>query len=116
MGSSDFLLFIVMFLLAIGITGLMKFYAQRAGLLDVPNHRSSHELATPRGGGLSIIFVFLGVVLVLMARGDVDRNTAFAFLVGGGLVAAIGLVDDHSHVSPKWRILVQIVAAALASA
>ena len=41
------------FLLTFGV----RRYVTRLGIVDEPNHRSSHVLATPRGGGLSIVFV-----------------------------------------------------------
>jgi len=113
MGSFDILPFGIAFLLSASITGLMKAYAQRANLLDVPNRRSSHAVATPRGGGLSIVVVFLSAVLALWQLGEVERNTTIAFILGGGMVAGIGFADDHRHVPVGWRFLVQIMAATM---
>jgi len=96
------------------ITGLVRVYALRVNLLDIPNQRSSHDSSTPRGGGLSIVVVFLAAVATLWFLGSMERNLAIAFLLGGGLVAGISFVDDHGHVSAKWRFLVQIMAAAQA--
>lgn len=101
------------FLLSAAITGLVRIYAQRVNLLDVPNQRSSHEVSTPRGGGLSIVVVFLGASAVLWAIGRLEHDTAIAFLLGGGLIAAIGFADDHSHVSSGRRFLVQVIAASI---
>ena len=113
MRSYDVLLFGIAFLLSASMTGLMKVYAQRANLLDVPNQRSSHKVATPRGGGLSIVVVFLGAVLVLLWSGDIERSVAAVFLAGGGLVAGIGFADDHRHVPALWRFVVQFIAATM---
>ena len=96
------------------ITGLVRVYALRVNLLDIPNQRSSHESSTPRGGGLGIVLVFLAAVGTLWFLGSLEQNHAIAFLLGGGLVAGISFVDDHGHVSAKWRFLVQIMAAAQA--
>jgi Fuc2NAc and GlcNAc transferase len=109
----DLLLFGIAFLLSAGITGLMKAYAQRANLLDLPNQRSSHKVATPRGGGLGIVVVFLSVVFALWLLGDIEKGTAIAFVLGGGMVAGIGFADDHSDVPAGWRFLVQIIAATM---
>ena len=65
MHSLDILLIIAALVLSTGITGLMRVYAKRSNLLDVPNQRSSHQVATHRGGGLSIVVVFLGAVIGL---------------------------------------------------
>lgn len=110
----DLLLIAAAFLLGAGITGLVKIYAQRVNLLDVPNQRSSHATATPRGGGISIVLVFLGAVLALWACGELAPEAAVAFLAGGGLVAGIGFADDHSPVASRWRFLVQLIAATVA--
>ena len=52
-------LFIVALLLTGFLTGWLRRYALAASLIDIPNARSSHQLPTPRGGGLSIVIVFL---------------------------------------------------------
>lgn len=114
MPRAELLLIVAAFLLGAGITGLMKVYAQRVNLLDLPNQRSSHATATPRGGGISIVVVFLGTVLALWAYGELAPEAAIAILAGGGLVAGIGFADDHSHVASRWRFLVQAIAATLA--
>ena len=114
MSSGTIILFLVSFFGSVSITAFARAYALHVNLLDMPNQRSSHDVATPRGGGIGIVVVFLGVVLTLWTLGEMERNDAVAFLLGGGLVAGIGFIDDHSDVSAKWRILVQIVAATLA--
>ena len=83
MVSFDILLATAALLLSAGITGLMKVYAQRANLLDIPNQRSSHQVATPRGGGLSIVIVFLGAVIWLYVFGDLPTDAFSSLLVGG---------------------------------
>ena len=114
MHSHDIMLIITALVFSAGITGLMKIYAKRSNLLDVPNQRSSHQVATPRGGGLSIVVVFLGAVIWLYAQGGLPTGVFSSLLVGGALVAGIGFADDHRHVPAKWRFLVQIVAATFA--
>ena len=41
------------------LTGVLRRYALARSLMDVPNGRSSHSVATPRGGGAAIVFGFL---------------------------------------------------------
>lgn len=113
MRSFDVTFIVVAFLFGVGLTGLIRVYAQRTSLLDVPNERSSHVVATPRGGGLSIVVVFFIAVLALWQLGELERNTTIAFIVGGGMVAGIGFADDHNPVPAGWRFLVQIVAAGI---
>ena len=108
------LLTVAAFSLSLFITGLMKRYAQRADLLDVPNYRSSHRVATPRGGGLSFVLVFLVSVVGLYLVGGLSTAFLFSLLIGGALIAGIGFMDDHQHVPALWRFLVQVAAASFA--
>jgi Fuc2NAc and GlcNAc transferase len=50
--------------LALLLTGTMRRYALARQLFDQPNHRSSHTVATPRGGGIAILAAFLLVMFV----------------------------------------------------
>jgi Fuc2NAc and GlcNAc transferase len=111
MSSFDALLLVAALLLSAGITGIVKAYAARIDLLDIPNQRSSHAVATPRGGGLSIVIVFLGALLVFWSADHVSERATVALMLGGGLIAAIGFADDHRHIPAGWRFLVQVIAA-----
>jgi len=96
--------------LALAGTGLFRRHALRRGLLDVPTHRSSHELATPRGGGVAIVIAAMLAFGVLWYGGALDSNL-FLALCGGLAVAAIGLLDDRHQVSPAIRLVVHAAAA-----
>jgi len=50
---SSALLALSVLVLAIVITGAVRRYALARSLLDQPNERSSHQVATPRGGGVA---------------------------------------------------------------
>lgn len=110
---SDFVIFLIAFACSVFLTSLVRRYALRRGVVDIPNARSSHDVPTPRGGGLSIVVVFLGAVFLLGVVGKLEARTALAIALGGGTVAAIGFVDDHRHVPAFWRFIVQTIAAVL---
>lgn len=93
-------------------TGRVRDYALRTSLLDMPTNRSSHTAPTPRGGGLAVLLVVLATVAFQAAMGLLNIRYAIAVLGGGGLVAAIGWIDDHGHVAPKTRLIAQLLAAA----
>ena len=93
------------------LTPLIRHFASKRRLIDVPNARSSHELPTPRGGGVAIVVnYFVGLVIIaLLHRLPFDLISA---LTGAGImVAAIGFLDDHGHISARWRIIVHFIAA-----
>jgi UDP-N-acetylmuramyl pentapeptide phosphotransferase/UDP-N-acetylglucosamine-1-phosphate transferase len=72
--------------------GVFRRWAEKRGILDLPNDRSSHTQPTPRGGGLVIVVVALALGSVLSAttgalvrqfwstRVTDDDITSFAFL------------------------------------
>jgi Fuc2NAc and GlcNAc transferase len=110
MSSHSFaVLFIVTALLSALVTGFVRRYALHR-LLDLPNARSSHQIPTPRGGGLAIVLVYFGAVLYLSLAGQLPPDLTLA-LLGGLPIAAIGFWDDHGHVAARWRFLVQMLAA-----
>jgi Fuc2NAc and GlcNAc transferase len=104
-------LFIVALLLAGFLTGWLRRYALAASLIDIPNARSSHQLPTPRGGGLSIVIVFLLGLLSLFCLDLVTVSALWAFLGAGSIVAITGFLDDHGHIAARWRLLVHFSAA-----
>ena len=97
-------------LLSWAITGWFLSFALRREILDLPNHRSSHSVPTPRGGGVSFVCVFALAVLGLLAAKALPFREAIA--VGGAMpVAAVGYWDDLKGVSQGLRLLVHLAAA-----
>ena len=110
--------FLLLVLLPLGctaswaLTSSVRRYALQCGLLDRPNARSSHTIATPRGGGVAIVVSYLGLVAVLLATGSVDPRLAVVLLGSGLVVAALGFIDDREPMSARWRFAGHLAAAA----
>lgn len=104
----------VAFLLAAAITFMVRQYALRTNLLDHPNARSSHVRATPRGGGLSIVIAALLGTVALWSLGWIGGDVCIALVVGGGMIAGVGFIDDRKGVPVRIRLLVHLSAALLA--
>ncbi len=93
----------VPFVVALALVPVLVRFAIGRNLLDVPNTRSSHEIPTPRLGGLAVI---LGVWAVSPFLG-----AGLLFLVAATLAGAIGLLDDLVDL-PFWaKALGQVVVA-----
>lgn len=93
------------------LTGLVRNLALARGVLDIPNPRSSHTRATPRGGGIAIVTVATLALLVLALRGEVPRELLLTLTVGGLAVAGVGLADDRKRMPAGVRFAVHIAAA-----
>lgn len=81
--------------------------ALRRGVLDVPGHRSSHVVATPRGAGIGIAAA-TGLGIALWAPPGDGRT---AVLLGGATVALVGLIDDFRPLRASTKFVGQAVAA-----
>ena len=103
--------FIVAAISAMLLTGLLRRYALSNNLLDVPNKRSSHDTPTPRGGGLSIVLVFLTGLWILNGINPFSDSLLFALLGAGAWIAFIGFMDDHRHIPAQWRLLAHFLGA-----
>lgn len=94
------------------VTGLMRRYALANSVLDVPNDRSSHEIPTPRGGGVGIV---LPVLLALVAAPAILLGSGAGLVAAAAvlIVAAIGWLDDHRPLGVKSRLVGHVAAGAL---
>lgn len=96
------------------LTHVLRRYALHKSLLDIPNGRSSHTVATPRGGGVAIVVSYLVALVWMLSAGLMERDPFLAMFGAGVLIAALGFLDDHGHIAARWRLLGHFLAAAWA--
>ena len=108
------LLTLVVLVLALVLTAAVRRYALARSLVDRPNERSSHQVPTPRGGGVAIVIAFSLGLLWLWATGSVSPRATIALLGAGIWVALIGFLDDHGHIPARWRLVAHFIGAAWA--
>lgn len=89
---------------------LVLFNAGRLGLVQAPNHRSSHGESTPHGGGVGIVLGGggAGIWLAWAGGGALWPISGLAFLL-----AVLGLWDDVRHLPARTRFAVQVLLCAL---
>lgn len=105
------LFYIVAIFAVFVITYLIYRYALARNMMDYPTERSSHTVATPRGGGMSIVIVFLCALPMLNMWVEIPGNSVWALMGAGGAVALVGFVDDHVNVSLAWRLATHFCGA-----
>jgi Fuc2NAc and GlcNAc transferase len=96
---------------AVAGTWLVAKNASRLRLMDVPNARSSHESATPRGGGLGIVAGVAAGILLLNAFGNGTSQQLDTVLLGAAAMAALGAVEDLHPLRAAYRLLGQLLVA-----
>ena len=103
--------YISVFFAVLVITGIIRIYALRRGVMDIPNERSSHVVPTPRGGGMAFVLCFLAGVMYFYWQQLVSLDALLAYFVAGTMVAIVGVVDDHYSISPWSRLIAHIFSA-----
>lgn len=99
--------FIVATLISLGATPIVRQLAFKIGAVDVPkDDRRVHKKAMPLMGGLAI---FAAVIISVLIFLPLDKTT-FSILLGGTLIVISGIVDDLKDMSPKVKLLFQILA------
>ena len=99
-------IYLIAFVLFFVIMKLYFMIAVKFSILDIPNERSSHKGHVVRGGG--VIFV-IGAIFGLFFRETVD----YYFLTGLLLISSISFLDDVITLSPKIRMLIQLLSVTL---
>jgi Fuc2NAc and GlcNAc transferase len=101
------------FLISWILVGIVRAIALRAGLMDIPNHRSSHVRPTPRGGGIAIVTIVLTSLAMVIALHEESPRFPMMWAAGGALVSAAGFLDDVREVSAWIRLGIQSIAASV---
>jgi Fuc2NAc and GlcNAc transferase len=91
-------------------TAALRRFALRRSILDLPNRRSLHAEATPRGGGLGIAGYGVAAPLLLAVAGLLPPLAAGVLSVSGGLVALVGWLDDVQSQGVLMRLAVHLLA------
>ena len=108
------LLLSLIFVSSLALTGLVRRYALKKSLMDIPNDRSSHVQPTPRGGGLGFLLAFsVGLIFISLLPNLPVKADPFLGLILFPL-AAIGFLDDRYNLPSLARYGVQLGVAVFA--
>jgi UDP-GlcNAc:undecaprenyl-phosphate/decaprenyl-phosphate GlcNAc-1-phosphate transferase len=113
--NAYWIVFLITFALSLGLTPLFRKIALRTQFLDTPTGQlKKHTAPVPYLGGFAIYFSFiLGIFSALVLMPPADTSRILALVVGGTVVAIMGLWDDLFSLSPAVKFLIEIVAASL---
>ena len=75
-------------------------------IVDLPNHRTMHEGATIRGGGIVILISIILFSLFLI-------NPGYYFIAGISILGITGFLDDLIDLSGKVRFPLQALSVIL---
>lgn len=80
-------------------------YAAALGLVDRPDTRSSHNIPTPKGGGVGILLSFIFTALYLHIHA--------MLWIPAALISLMSYAGDRTHIPPLIRLGIQFTAAVL---
>jgi Fuc2NAc and GlcNAc transferase len=86
-------------------------FALRYGPLAMPNYRSLHKKPVPRGAGLAIAASVLAGISVSSMLEHVSFEHWMIYVLGGAVIAVLGVADDRLDLSASVRLPCQIAAA-----
>jgi len=99
--------------LTVWLTGVYRRVAIKRGILDNPNHRSSHTVPTPTGGGIVAVIAIMCMWIVAYYLDLITLKEKLALILPGTLLAVIGFLDDRKHLAKTWRFGAQIIAVVM---
>ena len=99
-------------MLSVAFNMLLVRYASFFGLVDIPNERSTHKKAIPRGAGISM---FLSVMLSLALFNLDYLYTYYLIYLAISIVFIIGFIDDVVDTSPRLKLLFTFIASIILS-
>ena len=91
------------------IAPLVARVMRNRGVMDVPNHRSSHSNPVPRGGGVAC---FVGILVALAFVAFRHDEAPWLVVAVAGALGIVGLVDDYKSLPAIVRLAAQIGAGA----
>jgi UDP-N-acetylmuramyl pentapeptide phosphotransferase/UDP-N-acetylglucosamine-1-phosphate transferase len=97
---------------SVWLTGIARNWLQRRAILDHPGERTSHEGATPRGGGIALVPIVLFAWIMLTLAG-LAPGAAFGITALAAALALVSWYDDLGELAFGWRLAAHLVAAAL---
>ena len=106
------MIYLFLFITSLVLTYVIRKISIEKSLLDIPNDRSSHTIATPHGGGIAIAVTWFIGISYLFYTSNIDTPLYFALIVGI-VISIIGYFDDLHELSAKFRLLIQASVAFL---
>lgn len=100
--------FITATFISLVMTPITKKIAYKLKAIDIPkDERRVHKKPIPLLGGLAI---YIATIIAMVIFLPLDKTT-FSIIVGSSIIVISGIIDDTKDLSPKMKLLFQIIAA-----
>lgn len=106
-----FIAFFSALIISFLLTPLARKLALKVGALDIPKDvRKIHSKPMPYFGGIAIYVAIMACMFVYMPHSE----TNISIMIGATIIAFTGIVDDMYGMPAKIKLIMQIIAAAVA--
>ncbi|GAA0515684.1 undecaprenyl-phosphate alpha-N-acetylglucosaminyl 1-phosphate transferase [Saccharopolyspora subtropica] len=100
------------------LTGLVRLLAIRVGAVAYPRQRDVHVTPMPRMGGVAmyggvLAAMFLAANLPALSRSFDYSKDALAVIAAGGLIVAVGALDDRFELDSLTKLAGQVTASGI---
>ncbi len=100
--------FLAAFFAAMFVLPNLSHFAEKIGLMDVPNERKVHKVPRPLVGGIGIVIAATFSSLVFVPFSGLD-----GYFAGMILLLLVGFMDDLQDLGHRKKFMAQIVATTL---
>jgi len=92
-------------------TPIVKKIAFKFNVLDIPKDaRKVHKKPIPLLGGLAIYIAFISTLILKSGK---LTSSEMGILIGATIIAIGGIIDDKYDIRPRYKLVFQILAAAV---
>ncbi|NLY08303.1 MAG: undecaprenyl/decaprenyl-phosphate alpha-N-acetylglucosaminyl 1-phosphate transferase [Tissierellia bacterium] len=106
--KQDIAAFLLTFVISLIMTPIVIRLAKATGTMDIPkDDRRMHNKAMPLMGGLAMYIAIMVGILVYL---PINQKT-LSIILGATIILISGIIDDRKGMSPKTKVLFQLVAA-----
>jgi UDP-GlcNAc:undecaprenyl-phosphate GlcNAc-1-phosphate transferase len=112
---------LVALVLSVLVTPLVRRFALRIGAVSTPGGRHVHGRTVPRLGGTALALAWAVPVIALSLRDPVIASAlhgnllqVVAVVTGGGVICAVGALDDARGLRSVYKLAAQVLVACFA--
>jgi UDP-N-acetylmuramyl pentapeptide phosphotransferase/UDP-N-acetylglucosamine-1-phosphate transferase len=104
--------------LSLALPVVVKPLLKRLGVIDIPNHRSSHSTVVIRGMGVAVAVAILAALVLSLATGlvAVDRSLILVIICMVAAASALGWTEDFRGLSVRVRATAQLLVGGIGTA
>ena len=100
--DNTYILYIILIFILFYFSSKISYHLN---LIDIPNKRKIHAIATAYTGGITLSFIMIFAIIIF---DDFNKNLS-SIISMGFLISLVGLIDDKYHLNTGGKLSLQII-------